>query len=101
MAKGSSQTRFILDNAGVSRLDAGVAVLGQGFLKGEVPSGGGLVALVDGVRVAVQLDVKTRYDDGSVKMAVLSVERPALAAGQSVAVELQAAPAPAAFGSRA
>jgi len=60
-----------------------------------VPAGGGLVALVNGVPAVVQLDVKTRYEDGSVKMAVLSVERPALLAGQSVAVELVAGPAPA------
>jgi Ca2+-binding RTX toxin-like protein len=96
MSLTSTLPSLSFENAGVAKLEAGVATLGQVFLKGEVPSGGGLTALMNGVSVAVQLDVKTRYDDGSVKMAVLSVERPALYAGQSVAVELVAAPAPAA-----
>ncbi|WP_408901981.1 hypothetical protein, partial [Teichococcus wenyumeiae] len=41
--------------------------------------------------MAVQLDVKTTYADGSAKMAVLSLERPDLAAGTSVDVVLSEA----------
>ncbi len=96
MSVPSTLPSLRFENAGVALLDAGIATLGQVFLKGEVPSGSGLTALVNGVSVAVQLDVKTRYDDGSVKMAALSVERPSLAAGQSVAVDLVVGAAPAA-----
>lgn len=96
MSLSSPLPSLSFENVGVEVLNAGIATLGQVFLKGEVPSGTGLAAMVNGVSVAVQLDVKTRYDDGSAKMAVMSVERPALVAGRSVAVELVANPAPAA-----
>ncbi|MBS7812019.1 carbohydrate-binding domain-containing protein [Roseococcus pinisoli] len=76
------------ENAGISTLQAGVASFGQVFLPGEVPQGSSLTADFGGVSHAVQLDVKTRYADGSVKMAVLSVERPAIAAGTTLDVKL-------------
>ncbi|MCG7364408.1 hypothetical protein MHZ93_24450, partial [Roseomonas sp. ACRSG] len=61
-----------LENAGAATLESGVATFGQVFSQGELPAGGGLKALVGGVEVAVQLDVKTTYADGSAKMAVVS-----------------------------
>ncbi|MBC9180483.1 hypothetical protein IBL25_26415, partial [Roseomonas ludipueritiae] len=45
--------------------------------------------------MAVQLDVKTTYADGSAKMAVVSLARPDLAAGARVDVVLSEAAAPA------
>jgi hypothetical protein len=84
------------ENAGQAVLLSGVATLGQVFSPGELLPGGGLVALAGGVAHAVQLDVLSRHPDGSVKMAVLAVERPELAPGQSLALQLAPAAAPAA-----
>ncbi|MDB5413930.1 MAG: hypothetical protein JWR10_2265, partial [Rubritepida sp.] len=77
-------------NAGVATLQSGVATFGQVFLPGELLSGTGLTAQFGGASHDVQLDVKTRYDDGSVKMAVLSIERPDLAPGAALDVTLSA-----------
>ncbi len=79
---------FNIQNAGAAVLDGGVTTLAQTFKQGDLPSGQPLTAVINGQTVAVQMDVKTRYEDGSVKMAVLSVERPALSAGTSVDVTL-------------
>lgn len=79
---------FNIQNAGAAALDSGVTTLAQTFRQGDLPSGQPLTAVINGQTVAVQMDVKTRYEDGSVKMAVLSVERPALSAGTSVDVTL-------------
>ncbi|MBC7942068.1 MAG: hypothetical protein H7Z19_20320, partial [Chitinophagaceae bacterium] len=51
--------------------------------------------MIDGVVVAVQLDIKSTYADGSARMAVLAVERPELLAGRTVHALLIDAPAPA------
>ena len=59
-------------NAGAAKLAAGIATFGQVFQRGEIPSGATLVAKDGAVTVPIQMDVKTRYDDGSVKMAVLA-----------------------------
>lgn len=85
-----------LHNAGAATLQAGVATFAQLFAPGDLPAGQGLVARINGVSVPVQIDVKNRHEDGSVKHAVLSVERPPLNAGASVEVVLErgaAAPA--------
>ncbi|TCH96308.1 hypothetical protein EJV46_20210 [Roseococcus sp. SYP-B2431] len=87
----SDLVKLSFDNAGAATLQSGVATLGQVFLPGEIPSGSSLTALTGGTSLHVQMDVKTRYEDGSVKMAVLSVERPALAAGASLEVTLATA----------
>ena len=47
---------------------------GHGFAQGEVPSGTGIRAQVGGNDVAVQLDVKSTWPDGSIKHAVLTVD---------------------------
>ena len=84
----SDIVKLALENAGSSTLKAGVATFGQVFLPGEVPAGAGLIATTSGGVQTVQLDVKTWYPDGSVKMAVLSIERPDIAAGGKVEVTL-------------
>jgi hypothetical protein len=81
-----------LQNAGAGVLAAGVATFGQAFLAGDVPAGSSLVARIGGALVPVQMDAKTFHPDGSVKFAVLSLLRPELAAGESVAVTFAAAP---------
>lgn len=80
-----------LQNAGAASLGAGVATFAQVFKSGEVPAGTRLVAWINGVAVPVQMDVKTTNPDGSVGMALLSLERPALAAGAERLVELKVA----------
>ncbi|MDB5376154.1 MAG: hypothetical protein JWR00_600, partial [Rubritepida sp.] len=87
----SDIVKLTLENAGVSNLGAGVATFGQVFLPGEVPAGSGLVANTSDGSQAVQFDVKTRYADGSVKMAVVSMERPDIAAGGHLDVTLATA----------
>lgn len=62
--------------------------LGQVFVQGDLPVGTELVAVIDGVEYAVQMDVKATYDDGSVKHAVLTIPTPPLDAGGSVDVML-------------
>jgi hypothetical protein len=54
-----------------------VVTFGQVFAVGDVPAGSGLVALVDGRAVPLQVDVKATHADGSVRHAVLSLEAPA------------------------
>lgn len=85
-----------LQNAGAATLQAGVTTMGQVFKQGDVPAGQALVATINGSAVPVQVDVKTTYPDGSIKMAVLSFERPALPSGATVDVMLGKAPAPSA-----
>ncbi|MFT8245493.1 M10 family metallopeptidase C-terminal domain-containing protein [Roseomonas sp. BN140053] len=99
MANASSSpselAKLVLQNAGQASLAGGVTTLGQVFVQGELPANSGLVARIGGVSVPVQMDVKTTWPDGSVKMAVLSMERPTLAAGTQVDVVLSRAAAPA------
>ena len=77
-----------LENSGSQSLGSGVSVFGQAFKQGDLPAGSGLVAQIGGSSVPLQLDVKSTYADGSVKYAVVSVDRPVLAAGAGVDVAL-------------
>ncbi|WP_425450522.1 calcium-binding protein, partial [Virgifigura deserti] len=65
-----------------------MVTFGQVFAAGDVTAGEGLVALIDGVAVPLQVDVKATHPDGSVRHALLSVAAPALAAGAAVDVML-------------
>jgi len=80
-------------NSGQQLLVSGIATSGIVFKPGELASGRGLTATIGGVQVAVQVDVKTTYADGSAKMAVLSLARPDIAAGATVEALLAVAPA--------
>ncbi|MEO3471564.1 calcium-binding protein [Roseomonas sp. CAU 1739] len=82
---------FTLENAGAGTLASGIATLGQVFAQGELPTGAALTASIGGVLVSVQADVKSTWPDGSAKMVVLAVERPALVSGASVDVVLERA----------
>jgi Ca2+-binding RTX toxin-like protein len=81
------------ENAGVTTLTGGITTFGQVFERGELPPAADLVGRIGGVEVPLQFDVKTRYDDGSVKMAVVTVARPDLAPGQSADLVFTAGPA--------
>jgi hypothetical protein len=62
---------------------------GQAFRRGDVPAGKEVRCVV-GDRSA-QVDAKCRYDDGSLRFAVVSIVLPELAAGQSQAISLASA----------
>ncbi|MFN0186090.1 MAG: hypothetical protein ACKVQR_19925, partial [Aquabacterium sp.] len=81
-------TQFRFENSGAQLLGEGVATLGQSFAKGDVPPGSSVAASIEGVGIGLQMDVKSRWEDGSVKFAVLSVERPELTAGGAAGVVL-------------
>ena len=87
-----------LQNAGSTALAGREVTFGQEFAPGQVPAGRLLQAVVNGATVAVQMDVKATNPDGSVRMAVLTMRQPDLAAGASAGVMLQLAPAGAAPG---
>lgn len=80
-----------LQNAGAGSLAAGVTTFGQAFVAGDLQAGATLMARIGGALVPVQVDAKTFHADGSVKFAVLSLARPALAAGESLQVVLRSA----------
>jgi hypothetical protein len=61
---------------------------GQVFAKGDLKSGERLVAQVGTERLPLQLDVKARHADGSVRHAVLSAVLPQLAAGANQTLAL-------------
>ncbi|QYF95974.1 hypothetical protein KY495_07975 [Massilia sp. PAMC28688] len=62
---------------------------GQVFAQGDLGSGETLKGVLDnGTVIALQLDVKARHDDGSVRHAVISTRAPQLLPGQRVSVDL-------------
>ena len=61
---------------------------GQVFAKGDLKSGERLVAQLGTERLPLQMDVKARHADGSVRHAVLSAVLPQLAAGSTAALAL-------------
>lgn len=86
--------KFSYENAGTQNLQAGFSSLGHVFSAGELAAGQAMTALVNGQSVPVQVDVKTTYADGSAKMAVLTLARPALAPGAIVEARLTPTAAP-------
>lgn len=77
-----------LQNAGSGVLASGLTTFGQVFEQGALSTTQGLVARIGLTNVPVQIDVKSTWEDGSIKMAVLTFERPELAAGDEVDVVL-------------
>ncbi|MBY0423417.1 MAG: right-handed parallel beta-helix repeat-containing protein, partial [Parvularculaceae bacterium] len=77
---------------------AGILTFGQAFPEGALKSGDPLALDIGGVRTFVQVDVKARHADGSVRHAALSVRIPALKARGRIDAALfrAAAAAPAA-----
>ncbi len=76
---------------------------GQVFVPGAVPGGSTLTASLNGVALPLQVDIKARHADGSVRHAVLSVIVPALAANARLPLSLglgaaASGPAPTAAG---
>lgn len=52
---------------------------GQAFVQGKVAANASLTARIDGQTYPAQLDIKTRYADGTVRFAVITVRAPQLA----------------------
>jgi len=75
-------------NAGTAARPAGFWTFGQVFKQGDLADGDELYATINGQKVALQVDVKNTWDDGSVKHAIVTVKTPALAAGGSATIEL-------------
>jgi hypothetical protein len=57
---------------------------GQPFTPGKVPATASLVAQIGSQKIPVQMDVKTRYPDGSARFAVLTLRAPQLGAMATV-----------------
>ena len=83
-------TQVTFQNAGVLTLQGGFTTFGQTFRAGELMPGRQLLAEIGGQVVPVQVDVRNTYPDGSVKMAVLTLERPALSPWQEATATLLA-----------
>ncbi len=82
---GASQVvGLTLQNPGTTAIAARYITFGEQFTEGQVPASGALIVIINGQQFAVQMDVKTRYADGSVQSAVLTMQQPALAAGESL-----------------
>jgi len=75
----------IADKAGVTTVDYPVT-LSLVFRKGDVPAN--VTARIAGQMLATQTDVKVRYDDQSVKHALVSFIIPLLPASQQVTVDI-------------
>ena len=73
-----------VENNTASSIVGDYKTFGHVFVQGDLPTGKGLVAIIDGLEYQVQVDVKATYDDGSAKHAILTMVTPALGAGQSV-----------------
>jgi hypothetical protein len=76
----------ILQNPGSTVLAGRTVSFGLSFAQGSVAPGKTLVASLGGTTETVQIDPKTTYADGSVRMAVVTMVQPSLAPGQSMPV---------------
>ena len=74
---------LVLQNPLGSLLPAHSITFGEVFLPGQVKAGEPLAAMSSGHEIPVQIDSKTSYADGSVRMAVVTLIQPALPAGGS------------------
>ena len=73
----------VLQNPLASPLPPHPITFGEVFQPGQVKAGELLSAMTNGHEIPVQTDVKSSYADGSLRMAVVTLIQPALAAGGS------------------
>jgi hypothetical protein len=88
-ARGADNSLTITETSGLATSDHPVQI-GRPFVLGEIQ--GDPQALLDGVPVPTQADVKSRWADGSVKHAILSFVIPVLPADATVTVTFQDIP---------
>ena len=67
---------FILENPTGGTIAAAPTQMGQVFKAGDLPGISGVVAEVKGNNIPTQIDVKTKYPDGSVKFGVVTMLAP-------------------------
>ena len=79
---------FNLENNQASTLGQQYITFQETFLPGDVTTGTDLVAIVNGQKIPVQMDVKTFNDDGSVRSALLTFQQPSIAADSSLSFML-------------
>ena len=79
---------FNLENNQSTILGARYISLQQVFKTGQVAPGDKLVALLNGNKIPIQMDVKTANPDGSVRSAILTLQQPAIAANTSISLML-------------
>ena len=77
-----------LQNTGTTAESAGFVTFAEVFKTGTVKPTDTLVARINGVIYAVQMDVKSTNADGSVRQALLTLDAPQIAAGGSLDVML-------------
>lgn len=96
-AQGNGTLRLTtvgLENPGQTGQSEVPVSFGQVFAPGDLPAGRGLLAqTADGKELPLQVDVKARHPDGSVRHAILSTIFPVLPAGRTEVVNLLAQPA--------
>ncbi|MDQ1918818.1 hypothetical protein [Massilia pseudoviolaceinigra] len=67
---------------------------GQVFAPGTFPAAGGLAGVYAGAALPLQVNIKARHADGSVRHAIITAVLPQMAAGQNGTLALNAAAAP-------
>ena len=88
MVSGDKVTDLVVQNTGAAQTRVPVT-FGQVFVPGQIGAGTTVVGrLPDGTSVPLQVDVKARHADGSLRHAVLSTVLPSLAQGASTTIEL-------------
>ena len=80
----------LLRNDTAAEMPKRIVTFGQAFVRGDLPKSAALQARAGTESVPVQLDVKTRYPDGSAEYGIVSLQSPVLAASASQAVMLSA-----------
>ena len=81
---------FNLENNQSTTLAAHYISFQQVFKAGQVYPGDNLIAIVNGTKIPVQMDVKTFNPDGSVQSALLTLSQPAIPANTSLSLMLSA-----------
>ena len=86
-----------LQNTSTTAEQSGYVTFGHVFEAGAVMPGDNLVARIDGVDYAVQMDVKATNSDGSVRHATLTLKAPEIAPSSATEVILAKADAASSF----
>lgn len=95
-------TRVILENSGTTDQGGAPISFGQVFAVGDLAFGSSLVGqFPDGSSTRLQLDVKARHENGTVRHAIISARVPTLLPGQRVSMALLKGPAAPPLGSTA
>jgi len=84
---GPPTVNVIVSNLGARPLQAVPIMFGQAFRKGQFPQA--VRVSVEGRTLPAQVDVKRRYEDGSIRFAVISAVLDGMAPEQKLSLELQ------------